>query len=52
MKKWRIIGMIIYLISIIFTVLWFDWKLVIILMIALWGNNLEQQNKEQYYGSK
>lgn len=44
-KYLRIIGMSISAIAMFLAVIFYGWKLVLILMLALLGNNLEQQHK-------
>jgi len=45
MKTKRILGMFISLLAACLAWYLYDWKLTIIILLALWGNNLEQQNK-------
>ena len=41
MKKLQIIGMLIGLTGMALAWIFFNWKLTLVLMLALWGNNLE-----------
>jgi hypothetical protein len=45
MKTQRILGMVISMIAAGLAWYLYDWKLMLIILLALWGNNLEQQNK-------
>lgn len=46
MKKLQIIGMLIGLTGIALAWIFFSWKLVLVLMLVLWGNNIEQKNSK------
>ena len=41
----RIAGVLMGILSMILAIVWYDWKLALIIFIALIGNNLEQDNK-------
>lgn len=43
MKKLRIFGIILWFISMGLTWYLFSWKLVLVLILMLWANNLEQR---------
>lgn len=45
MNKIRIFGMIISLLAGALAWYLYDWKLLLILLLSLYGNNMEQQNK-------
>ena len=40
MKRLRIIGIIIGIASLILGYIWYDWKLVVIILLVLYGNNI------------
>lgn len=40
MKKSQILGMIIGIISMAMAWILYDWKLMLIILLAIWGNNL------------
>ncbi len=40
-----IMAVIIGVIAIILIFVWYDWKLFIILMLFVWGNNIQLSNK-------
>jgi len=40
------IGMFVMLAAIILTWVFFGWKLVLVIMLSLWGNNLEQHKQQ------
>jgi len=42
MKKLKITGIALIIISMILSYVWFDYKLAIIVYIAIFGNNIEQ----------
>jgi hypothetical protein len=42
MKKMQILGMIIGIVAMAMAWIMYDWKLMLIILLALWGNNLEQ----------
>jgi len=46
MKELKFLGMFIGLMSMFLAWYLYDWKLLVIIFLALWGNNLEQNNKE------
>lgn len=46
MKKLQIIGMLIGLTGITLAWIFFSWKLVLVLMLVLWGNNIEQKSSK------
>jgi hypothetical protein len=49
MKKITIMnltGMVLSLVGVFLAFYWYDWKLVVILLIAITGNNLEQKGKK------
>ena len=37
------VGAFVYSISIGLTFYWYDWKLALIILFAIWGNNLEER---------
>jgi hypothetical protein len=43
MKKLRFIGMGIGIIAMILGWIWFGWKLSLVILLAIWGNNLEKE---------
>jgi uncharacterized membrane protein len=43
MKKLRIIGMLIGITGMVLAWILFSWKLTLVLMLVLWGNNIEQK---------
>lgn len=45
MKKARIVGMWIGIISFSLICYLYDWKLAVLILLALLGNNLEQSNR-------
>ena len=45
MKRQRILGMFISIAAAGLAWYLYDWKLMFIILLTLWGNNLEQQNK-------
>jgi len=44
-KILKISGIVISLTSLTLAWLWFGWKLVLIIILGLWGNNLENKFK-------
>jgi len=46
MKRKQILGVIVGIISMGLAWYIYDWKLMIIIFLALWGNNLEQSGKK------
>jgi hypothetical protein len=40
-KGLLILGTVIGIVSIVLTFVWYDWKLAIILGLALWSNNIQ-----------
>ena len=46
MKKIQILGMIIGIVAIAMAWIMYDWKLMLIILLALWGNNLEQRGQK------
>lgn len=47
MKTLKIIGMIVGLQALAMAWIFYDWKLAVIIALALWGNNLEQANTKK-----
>jgi hypothetical protein len=47
MKTKQLLGMVISTVAAALAWLWFDWKLSLVIMLALWGNNLEQFGKRE-----
>lgn len=45
LKRQRILGMFISMAAAGLAWYLYDWKLMLIILLALWGNNLEQHNK-------
>ena len=45
MKKIKYIGTVLLLISFVLAVVWFGWKMLIILILALTGNNFERASR-------
>lgn len=45
-KKLKILGFFIWSITIILSLMWYDWKLLLILFLALFANNLERTNNK------
>jgi len=45
MKKVKILGVIIGATAMILAWIFFGWKLVLIIILALWGNNLELRGR-------
>jgi hypothetical protein len=39
-------GMVLSLVAVFLAYHWYDWKLVVILLIAITGNNFEQKGKK------
>ena len=39
-KKKMIFGLLLFILGIILTLLWYDWKLLLILFIMAWSNNI------------
>lgn len=46
MKKLQILGMIIGIVAMAMAWIMYDWKLMLIILFALWGNNLEQRERK------
>jgi hypothetical protein len=46
MKKIQIIGIIIGIAAMVMAWIMYDWKLMLIILLALWGNNLEQRGRK------
>lgn len=46
MKKLQILGMIIGIGAMAMAWIMYDWKLMLIILLALWGNNLEQRGRK------
>lgn len=46
MKKLQILGMIIGIAAMSMAWIMYDWKLMLIILLALWGNNLEQRGRK------
>jgi len=44
-KHLRITGMIIGIIAMVLAWIWFGWKLVVVIMLAMTGNNIERSNR-------
>lgn len=42
----QIIGMIVSITALILAVVFFNWKLALIILLALWGNNIERHAKK------
>jgi len=42
----NVIGMFLSLVAVFLGFYWYDWKLVVILLIAITGNNFEQKGKK------
>jgi len=40
-KKKLILGLILFITGIILTLVWYDWKLLLIWFILTWSNNIE-----------
>lgn len=40
------LGMLIGLASMVLCWYWYGWKLVVIIMLAIWGNNLERNGRK------
>lgn len=45
MRKLQIIGMVIVIIALGLLWIMYDWKLMLILLLLLWGNNMEQRGR-------
>ena len=41
----RLLGTVISIITIILTIYWYDWKLALVIFLAIFANNLEQFKK-------
>ena len=46
MKKMQILGIIIGIVAMEMAWIMYDWKLMLIILLALWGNNLEQRGRK------
>jgi hypothetical protein len=44
-KTINYIGMAVLIVTMILAVVWYDWKLALLIYMALAGNNLEQRRK-------
>lgn len=38
----KYIGMLIGIVAMVLAFIWFGWKLVVVLLLAMWGNNIER----------
>lgn len=38
----KYIGMLILIVAMVLAFIWFGWKLVIVILLTMWGNNVER----------
>ena len=45
MRLPKIIALVIFLIAVVLTFVWYDWKLLVLMMLYLWSNNIDLKIK-------